>query len=172
MWAAPSWRVVVPVLDEAEALPALLAEAAARPGLLRRIIFVDNGSTDGSPELIRTAGGRVVLETRRGYGYACLAGVTAAVEDLGVDADPKGRGNAPRSHLPVVAFMEGDGTDDPAQLPRLVGPVLFGDLDLVVGSRRRAIEMHGGMPLHQRVGNVAAVCLLKIIIGNVNCYCR
>ena len=78
-------------------------------------------------------------EARRGYGYPCLAGARAA---------------AARGARAVV-FMEADGTDDPAQVRHLVGPVLAGVADLVVGSRRQAVHgaADGHMPLHQRLGN-------------------
>ena len=95
------------MLDEAEALPALLAELAAL-GLLDLTLFVDNGSRDGSPGLVRAAGGEVLHEPRRGYGYPCLTGARAAAA----------RGAT------VVVFMEADGTDDPAEAERLARPVL------------------------------------------------
>jgi len=128
----------VPVLDEAEALPALLAELRGL-GLLERTLFVDNGSVDGGPELIRAAGAAVLEERRRGYGYPCLTGARAAAA-AGAEA---------------VVFMEADGTDDPAQVRRLAEPVLAGVVDLVIGSRRRAVHgaASGRMPLHQRLGN-------------------
>ena len=126
------------MLDEAEALPALLAELRGL-GLLGRTIFVDNGSSDGGPEIVRAAGAEVLRERRRGYGYPCLTGARAA---------------AARGARAVV-FMEADGTDDPSQVPCLVGPVLAGVADLAMGSRRRAVRgaSAGRMPLHQRRGN-------------------
>ena len=128
----------MPVLDEAEALPALLAELDGL-GLLERAIFVDNGSADGSPELIRAAGATLLRESRRGYGYPCLTGARAAA-DAGAS---------------VVVFLEADGTDDPAQCRYLAGPALAGVADLVIGSRRRAVRgaSAGRMPIHQRLGN-------------------
>jgi glycosyltransferase involved in cell wall biosynthesis len=128
----------VPVLDEAEALPALLAELDGL-GLLERAIFVDNGSADGSAELIQAAGATLLRESRRGYGYPCLTGARAAAA----------------AGARAVVFMEADGTDDPAQVRFLVDPVLAGVADLVIGSRRRAVRgaATGRMPLHQRLGN-------------------
>ena len=135
--AANDYGIVVPVLDEAEALPALLAELSVLD-LLGRTIFVDNGSTDGGAAQIERAGAALLCEPRRGYGYPCLAGARAAV-DAGAGA---------------VVFMEADGTDDPAQAALLAGPVLLGTADLVIGSRRAAVRgRQGRMPLHQRLGN-------------------
>jgi glycosyltransferase involved in cell wall biosynthesis len=126
------------MLDEAEALPALLAELRAL-GLLERTVFVDNGATDGSRDIVRAAGAVVVEEPRRGYGYPCLTGARAAAA----------------AGARAVVFMEADGTDDPGQARYLVEPVLAGAADLVIGSRRRAVHgaASGRMPLHQRLGN-------------------
>ena len=141
--------MVLPVLDEVAALPGLLTELAAVPGLLDRAVFVDNGSSDGSAAVLRAAGARVVDEPRRGYGHACLRGLA--------EARAAGAG--------VVVFMEADGSDDPGDLPRLVGPVLSGDLDLLVGSRRAAVAATGGMPWHQRLGNAVTSTFLAALFG-------
>ena len=146
--ARAEWCIVLPVLDEAAALPGLLAELAIA-GLLGRAVFVDNGSADGSDRLVERAGGFAIREPRRGYGYACLAGVDVCRQ----------RG------AEVVVFMEADGTDDPRDLPRLVGPLLAGEVDLMVGSRRQAVRHTGGMPVHQRWGNAIAVACLGAVFG-------
>jgi glycosyltransferase involved in cell wall biosynthesis len=142
--------IVVPVLDEAAALPALLDELRGLD-LLGRTLFVDNGSRDGSPGLIAAAGGGVLHEPRRGYGYPCLTGARVA---------------AARGARAVV-FMEADGTDDPAQARHLVGPVLAGVADLVVGSRSKAVlgASAGRMPVHQRLGNAWLAFALRVLFG-------
>ena len=128
----------MPVLDEAEALPALLEELRDL-GLLDRTLFVDNGSSDGSDELVRGAGAALLREPRRGYGFPCMTGARAAAA----------------AGARAVVFMEADGTDDPAQCRYLVAPVFAGVADLVIGSRRRAVRgaSPGRMPVHQRLGN-------------------
>jgi len=140
--------IVVPVLDEAAALPALLEEVRAA-GLLPSTVFVDNGSTDGSPELIEAAGSRLLCEAHRGYGYPCLTG-SRAVTAAGAR---------------VIVFMEADGSDDPVEVTRLAAPVLDGSADLVIGSRRRAVRAAGGMPPHQRLGNALARASFRILFG-------
>jgi glycosyltransferase involved in cell wall biosynthesis len=147
---APDYCIVVPVLDEAVALPALLAELRGL-GLLERTIFVDNGSSDGSQALIAGAGGELLSEPRRGYGFPCLTGARAAAA-CGARA---------------VVFLEADGTDDPAQSRYLVEPVLAGVADLVVGSRRLAVRgaSPGRMPLHQRLGNDWLAFSLRLFFG-------
>jgi glycosyltransferase involved in cell wall biosynthesis len=142
--------IVVPVLNEALALPALLGELR-EAGLLARTVFVDNGSSDGGPALIAAAGATLLRESRRGYGFPCLAGACEA---------------AARGALAVV-FMEADGTDDPSQAPLLAAPVLAGTADLVAGSRRAAVlgRAEGRMPWHQRLGNVWLGLNLRLFFG-------
>lgn len=125
--------VVLPCLDEAAALPGVLA---AMPEGYRAIV-VDNGSTDGSADVALALGATVVSEPRRGFGAAVHAGIVAAEAD-------------------VVAVLDADGSLDPADLPRLAAPVLAGEADLVLGRRRplrRSILERSAWPLHARVAN-------------------
>jgi glycosyltransferase involved in cell wall biosynthesis len=119
--------VVLPVLNEAEALPWVLGRM---PDGLRPIV-VDNGSTDGSGALAERLGARVVSESTPGFGAACFAGLAASSAD-------------------VVCFMDCDGSLDPQALPRVAAPVLAGEADLVLGERRPA---PGAWPLHARLLN-------------------
>jgi len=127
-------EVVLPVLDEAQALPWVLGRMP--PGFAA--LVVDNGSTDGSAEVAARLGARVVREPRRGYGAACQAGLLAATAD-------------------VVCFMDADGSLDPADLPELVAPLGEG-ADLVVGARR---PRNGAWPWHGRVANRVLVGELR-----------
>src|SRR5688500_16037287 len=126
--AAPDVDVVLPVLDEAAALPWVLERMP--PG--HRAIVVDNGSTDGSAALAERLGATVVGEPRRGFGAACATGLAHAT-------------------APVVAFCDADASLDPAQLPLVTGPVLDGGADLVLGARRPVGA--GAWPAHARVAN-------------------
>ncbi|HEY2430977.1 MAG TPA: glycosyltransferase family 2 protein [Acidimicrobiales bacterium] len=134
--------VIIPVLDEAAALPPLLTSLP--PGY--RPVVVDNGSTDGSPEVARTHGALVVSEPRRGFGAACWAGLVACAPSDG-----------------VVCFMDGDGSFDPADLENVARPVLDGDADLVLGARRPT--SNHAWPLHARLANVALTHHLRRRIG-------
>ena len=132
--AAPVPDVVIPVLDEALALPDLLASLPAG----YTAVVVDNGSADGSGDIARRAGARLVVEPVRGFGSACWAGLLSADATDG-----------------VVCFMDGDGSLDPAHLPRVATPVLEGRADLVLGARRPTVA--GAWPVHARVANRALV---------------
>ena len=132
--------LIIPALNEAECLGPLLAEAP--PGLVQEIIVVDNGSTDGTSEVARRRGVSVVSEPRRGYGYACAAGVAAAVGD-------------------VLAFMDGDGSFAPAELPILLAPLERNEADLVVGTRFHGACSPTAMPAHQALGNRFGAWLLR-----------
>jgi len=123
-------HVVIPVLNEAAALPALLA--AMPPGYTA--VVADNGSSDGSGDIARRAGAIVVEEPARGFGAACWAGLLAAEPEDG-----------------VVCFMDGDGSLDPFDLVPIAAPVLAGASDLVLGARRPTTA--GAWPAHARMAN-------------------
>jgi glycosyltransferase involved in cell wall biosynthesis len=120
--------VVLPCLDEAEALPWVLSRM---PDGYRPVV-ADNASTDGTAEVAARLGARVVHVPVRGFGAAAHAGL------LATDAD-------------VVCLMDADGSLDPTQLPRVVDPVASGRADLVLGRRRPTTR--SAWPWHARVGN-------------------
>jgi glycosyltransferase involved in cell wall biosynthesis len=120
--------VVLPVLDEADAIPLVLTRMPAG----YRAIVVDNGSSDRSAAIASALGALVVTETQRGFGAACYTGLRAADSD-------------------VVAFMDCDGSLDPQQLPCVTEPVEGGRADLVLGARR--FSSRSAMPLHARWAN-------------------
>jgi hypothetical protein len=140
--APPSVAAVIPVLNEVESLPALLAEF--EPGLVDEVIVVDGGSIDGTVAAARYGGARVVIERRRGYGRACLTGAEAS------DAD-------------VVVFLDGDGSDDPRAIPSLLEPVLSGRAALSLGARLD--PERGAQHLHQRLGNRSVSWLVRRVYG-------
>ncbi len=131
--------VVIPVLDEADAVGGVVE---AMPVGYRAIV-VDNGSTDGSGAIAARAGAVVVREDQRGFGAACWAGLQAATDD-------------------VVCFMDGDGSLDPGWLPRVAGPVLAGDADLVLGRR---VAEPGAWPVHARLANRVLALELRRRLG-------
>lgn len=134
--------VVIPVLNEAESLPSLLA--ALRTVAPGQVIVGDNGSTDGSPQIAREHGCDVAIAPVRGYGAACAA----AIEQL-----------AP--NCAIVAFLDADGSDDPALLPMLVAPLLADEADLVLGFRDPKLRSARSMSGPQRFGTWLATTLIR-----------
>jgi glycosyltransferase involved in cell wall biosynthesis len=120
--------VILPVLDEASAIPGVLA---AMPDGFEPLV-VDNGSVDGSGSLARRLGARVVFEPRRGFGAACYAGLIAAGSD-------------------VVCFMDCDGSLDPCELVAVAAPVVSRAADLCLGAR--SVVAGGAWPWHARTAN-------------------
>ncbi|MBS2533281.1 glycosyltransferase family 2 protein [Catenulispora sp. NF23] len=120
--------VILPCLDEAEALPYVLSRIPAG----YRAIVVDNGSTDGSAEVAAALGALVVHEPRRGFGAACHAGLLAATAD-------------------VVCFLDCDGSFDPEDLPKVADAVRAGQADLALGQRRPLTR--DAWPPHARLAN-------------------
>jgi glycosyltransferase involved in cell wall biosynthesis len=141
--------VVLPALNEAEALPVALASFP--PGV--DLLVVDNGSSDATAEVAAAHGARVVREPRRGFGAACWAGVQAC----------------PRAE--VVAFADADGSLDGADLERLAGPVLRGEADLVIGSRALGSREPGAMSrlalLENRVLGAACGLLFGVPLSDL-----
>jgi glycosyltransferase involved in cell wall biosynthesis len=137
--------VIIPALNEAGNIKRLVVEVLET--MPARVIVVDNGSSDETAEEARAAGAEVVYEPRRGYGYACAAG-TAAARD---------------AH--VLAFLDGDYSSLPSELPAIVSPILSDEADLVLGSRPLGHIAPGAMPPQQRFGNWLASRLMNLLYG-------
>ncbi len=134
--------VVIPALNEARAIARVIAEI---PTTVRRIVVADNASTDGTAEVASRAGAEVVHEAERGYGAACLS----ALEHLARDAPD------------VVVFLDGDYSDHPGELPRLLVPIETGKAELVIGARRPLTR--DALTPQQRVGNAIACAALRVL---------
>jgi glycosyltransferase involved in cell wall biosynthesis len=133
--------VVVPAVNEAGSLPKVLA------GIPRDaadcVVVSDNGSTDGTADVARSLGAIVVSEERRGYGFACWAGVSRVID-----------------HCDVVAFMDAAYKEDPAELPIVLAPILENRADFVLGSRVR-YAAKGALRPAQRFGNWLTAQLMR-----------
>jgi glycosyltransferase involved in cell wall biosynthesis len=135
--------VIIPALNEADTLPHLISDIPQFENCTLNIIVVDNGSTDNTAQAATAAGARVVAEPRRGYGWACHAGVVAA---------------AP--YHDGVVFLDGDYSSDPKELPRLVNPLINNEADMVLGSRLTTGTTHAMLP-HQAFGNWLTAILMR-----------
>jgi glycosyltransferase involved in cell wall biosynthesis len=143
---------IIPALNEAAALAPMLdglrAALDAAACADADVVVVDNGSRDATPAVAREHGARVVTESRRGYGQACLAGIAAL--SSGTD---------------TVVFLDADGSDDPEDLVRLLAPVREGKAALALGSRTAAAKSSGAFTPQQAFGNWLATGLMRVLFG-------
>ena len=134
--------LVIPALNEAAVIGDVIRRVPA--GVVADVVVVDNGSTDDTGAVASRAGARVVVEPRRGYGAACWAGVEALTPDT-----------------TIVAFLDGDGSQRPEELPRVLAPVLSGEADFVLGVR----QLQGAHPLHASLGTRLVAALVAWRFG-------
>lgn len=139
--------VVIPCLNEEEPIAEVVRECLAT-GVPHEVIVVDNGSTDRTAERARAAGARVVSQPVPGYGRACAAGVAAI--------DPA---------CDIALFLDGDGSDVPALMGRLIAPVADGTQDFVIGSRTRGECEPGSMNAQQVFAGHLAGWLMRALYG-------
>ena len=138
--------VVIPALNEEETIGAVVR--AVPREIASEVIVVDNGSDDRTAERARAAGARVVSEARRGYGRACRAGVAAVADGC-----------------EIVVFLDGDGSDCPELMERLVAPIATGAQDFVAGSRTRGRRERGSMNFAQLFAGRAAGLVVAALYG-------
>lgn len=147
MYRAQRIALIIPALNEEQAVGGVIGSL---PDWLDEIVVVDNGSTDRTAAIAADHGATVVHESRRGYGAACLAGLTHLAS-----------GDRPD----IVAFMDADRSDDPSDLPAVLEPIVCGSADLVIGSRSLGKADPGSLTLPQRFGNALATGLLRWLWG-------
>lgn len=135
--------VIIPTRNEASAIGRVLADLPNY--LVTEVVVVDSNSTDGTCEIAAKMGARVVRESRRGYGRACLTGLAIA--------------DAPD----VVVFLDGDYSDRPAELPLLLAPIIDGRADITLGSRLGQQRIAGALPWHAVFGNWLAASLIRLL---------
>jgi len=137
--------VIILALNEEEAIGTVVREVPR--DIAGEIVVVDNGSTDRTAEVAQAAGARVIREPMRGYGAACLAGAMAA------------------NHTDILVFLDGDRSDDPREMPVVLGPLLNGHADLVIGSRTTGLTEEGALTSHQRFGNRLVTWMVRLLYG-------
>ena len=137
--------VIIPTHNEAQAIGRVLADLPS--DLVTEVIVVDSNSTDGTADVARKMGAKVIDEPRRGYGRACLAGLANA------------------QNPDVAVFLDGDYSDRPAELPILLAPILEGRADITLGSRLGSKSNSGALPWHQTFGNRLAAGMIRLLYG-------
>ncbi|MGB0980793.1 MAG: glycosyltransferase family 2 protein [Winogradskyella sp.] len=145
----PNIKVIIPAYNE-EASISLVIKAI--PSIVNEIIVVSNNSTDHTELNAKQAGATVLVETQKGYGYACLKGMDY-ISKLKNKPD-------------IIVFLDGDYSDYPEELTQLVQPILNENIDFVVGSRVKELRENGAMTTPQIFGNWLATSLMKLFFSS------
>ena len=141
----PKVCVIIPALNESSAIGKVIDDIPNE--LVDKVIVVDNGSTDNTSKIAETHGATVIFESKRGYGNACLAGISLLEK-----FPPE-----------IVVFIDGDYSSDPNEIDNVLIPILKDEADLVIGCRVSSKMEKGSMPIHARLGNWFALNLIRII---------
>lgn len=142
-------KVIIPAFNEQNAVGLVIDEIPKN--LVSEIIIVDNGSTDDTCEVAESKGATVLKESIRGYGQACFCGMTYI---------------ANQSDKPdIVVFLDGDHSDYPDEMEKLLSPIISNNVDLVIGSRAKGQKEAGSMTPQQIFGNWLATTLIKLFYG-------
>ncbi len=138
-------NVIIPAYNEADSIAQVISEI---PSIVSEIIVVNNNSTDKTAENAKKAGATVLTENQKGYGYACLAGINYIQQ---------------KSKQPdIIVFMDGDYSDYPEELSKLIAPIIDNGIDLVIGARIENLREEGAMTPQQIFGNWLATSLMKL----------
>ena len=139
-------KVIIPALDEENAISKVIKEI---PEFVDEIIVIDNGSNDNTSVVAKEFGATVLHEIKRGYGYACLKGLNY-IRNL-------------KDRTDVIVFLDGDYSDYPNQMSKLISPIIYDNFDFVLGSRKQILSEKGAMNSHQIFGNWLATTLMSLL---------
>ena len=142
-------KVIIPAFNEADSIANVIHDI---PDLVDEIIVVNNNSSDNTASNATTAGATVLTENQKGYGYACLKGMDY-IASLEIKPD-------------IIVFLDGDYSDYPEELTKLVAPIINDNLDLVVGARVKHLREAHSMTPQQIFGNWLATFLMKLFFGS------
>ena len=139
-------KVIIPAFNEAESIAKVIQDI---PEMVEEIIVVSNNSTDSTEINAKKAGATVLKETNKGYGYACLKGMDYI---------------ANQSEKPdIIVFLDGDYSDYPEELTKIVTPIIENNIDFVVGARVKKLREKGAMTVPQIFGNWLATSLMTLL---------
>ncbi len=142
-------KVIIPAFNEADSIARVIADI---PDLVDEVIVVSNNSTDDTEVNAKKAGATVLTEPRKGYGYACLKGMHYIAKQT--------------RNPDVVVFLDGDYSDYPDEMPKILQPILNEGKDFVVGARVRKWREKGSMTFPQIFGNKLATTLMKLFFNS------
>lgn len=143
-------KVIIPAFNEESAIAKVIHEI---PSIVSEIIVVSNQSTDQTMEVAQKAGATVLNEDRKGYGYACLKGM----EYISIQAIKPD----------IVVFLDGDYSDYPEELSKIIAPILNENIDFVIGARVPEFREAGSMTPQQIFGNKLATFLMKLFFKSI-----
>ncbi len=141
-------KVIIPAFNEEDSIAKVIAEI---PKSVSEVVVVNNNSSDNTAKNAREAGATVVDEPRPGYGFACLAGMHY------IDKQSK--------TPDIIVFLDGDYSDYPEELDKIVAPIVNENMDLVIGARNNELREAGSMTVPQIFGNWLATFLMKLFFG-------
>jgi glycosyltransferase involved in cell wall biosynthesis len=139
--------VIIPVLNEEKTLPLVLNDMPK--DLVNEVVVIDNGSSDRTAEIAKELGATLLFESKRGYGYPCLRGI----EYLKT------------KNPDIIVFVDGNYSDHPDEIGKLVAPIISEDYDLVLGSRAMGNVEEGALRMPVRFGNLLAITLIRFLYG-------
>lgn len=139
---------IIPAYNEEASIGLVIADI---PEMVSEVIVVNNNSTDNTVEVAKKAGATVLTETQKGYGYACLKGMQYISEQT--------------SKPEIIVFLDGDFSDYPEELTKLVTPIIDKNIDFVIGARVSELREKGSMTTPQVFGNWLATSLMKLFFG-------
>jgi len=141
-------KVIIPAYNEQDSIANVIKDI---PAIVDEVIVISNNSTDNTEENAKNAGATVLKENRKGYGFACLKGMEyIANQDIKPD---------------IVVFLDGDYSDYPEQLTEIVAPIIYENIDFVIGARVKRLREQGSMTPQQVFGNWLATFLMKLFFG-------
>ncbi len=146
----PNIKVIIPAYNEADSIPLVITDI---PSLVDEIIVVSNNSTDDTEINAKNAGATVLVEKHKGYGYACLKGMDYIASTSLSDQSKK---------PDIVVFLDGDYSDYPEELTKIIQPIIEENIDFVVGARVKSLRDEGSMTKPQVFGNWLATSLMKL----------
>ena len=139
--------IIIPALNEERSLGYVIKSI---PKIYREVVVVDNGSSDKTSKVAFENGAKVITEKNKGYGFACLKGIDYLKE------------NPPD----IIVFLDGDYSDYPEEINKIIEPICNNQVDFVIGSRVKSLRENGSMTPQQVFGNKLACFLMNLLYSS------